>query len=130
MHKYLHDDRVFSLVDDIHRRESEEEDVALSIHDVRPPPVRVHLVDEHVETYQINQQKMTVLEQRGSNLMQALLCGCLVPAAPVTRLLPTSVLWGYFAYMALDAARADNDLIYRISLLFRGRQHVTPREGR
>lgn len=70
-----------------------------------------------------------VLEQRGSNFVQALLCGCLVPAAPITGLLPTSVLWGYFAFMALDAARADNDLIHRVLLFFRDKQYGTPREG-
>ena len=60
-----------------------------------------------------------VLEQRGSNFVQALLCGCLVPAAPITGLLPTSVLWGYFAFMAADAAMANNNLIFRVILFFR-----------
>ena len=60
-----------------------------------------------------------VLEQRGSNFVQALLCGCLVPAAPITGLLPTSVLWGYFAFMAADAAMANNNLIFRLILFFR-----------
>ena len=119
-----------SLDDDIRNRESEAEDAALRIHDVRPQPVRLRLEGENAETYQTNQQKMTVLEQRGSNFVQALLCGCLVPAAPITGLLPTSVLWGYFAFMALDAARADNDLIHRVLLFFRDKQYGTPREGR
>ena len=43
------------------------------------------------------------IEQRLSNLLQALLCGALIPAAPAIRLLPTCVLWAYFAYMALSS---------------------------
>ena len=123
---------VFSLDDDIRNRESEAEDAALRIHFVSPPHVRLHLIDENDESYRVILQKMTVFEQRGSNFMQALLCGCMVPAVVITRLLPTSVLWGYFAFMALDAARADNDLIYRIVHIFRGKQqqHVIPPEGR
>ena len=122
-----------TLDDDIHcEYEVEESKCTLQNHNMRSPSVQSHPIDEYTaaETFQINQQKMTVLEQRGSNFMQALLCGCLVPAAPVTRLLPTSVLWGYFAFMALDAARTDNDLIHRVLLLFRDKQYITPNEGK
>lgn len=44
-----------------------------------------------------------VKEQRLSNLLQALLIGACVAATPVVRRIPKSVLWGYFAYMALES---------------------------
>ena len=44
-----------------------------------------------------------VKEQRLSNLIQALLIGACVAATPVVRRIPKSVLWGYFAYMALES---------------------------
>jgi hypothetical protein len=58
-----------------------------------------------------------VAEQRVSNLAQALLVGALIPAAPAIRLLPTSVLWGYFAFMAAESLPGSS-LIARTLLLF------------
>lgn len=44
-----------------------------------------------------------VNEQRLTNLLQSLLVGACLGAMPIIRMIPTSVLWGYFAYMALDS---------------------------
>ena len=88
-----------------------------------PPKSAMAMAPSEIEIAQETARKLLdeklVLEQRGSNFVQALLCGCLVPAAPITGLLPTSVLWGYFAFMALDAAMANNNLIFRFILFFR-----------
>lgn len=44
-----------------------------------------------------------VKEQRLSNLLQALLVGACIVATPAVRRIPKSVLWGYFAFMAVDS---------------------------
>ena len=44
-----------------------------------------------------------VKEQRLSNLLQSLLVGGCVAAMPLLKKIPTSVLWGYFAYMAVES---------------------------
>ncbi|CAN1215125.1 Boron transporter 4, partial [Linum perenne] len=44
-----------------------------------------------------------VIEQRFSNFLQSLLVGLSLLAIPVIKKIPTSVLWGYFAYMAIDS---------------------------
>lgn len=46
---------------------------------------------------------LNVKEQRLSNLIQSLLVGACVGATPAVRQIPKSVLWGYFAYMALES---------------------------
>ena len=61
-----------------------------------------------------------VKEQRVSNLLQSLLVGASVFAMPAIKKIPTSVLWGYFAYMAIDSL-PGNQFWERILLLF-----VTP----
>lgn len=58
-----------------------------------------------------------VNEQRVSNLLQSLLIGLAVFAMPVIKKIPTSVLWGYFAYMATDSL-PGNQFWERILLLF------------
>lgn len=58
-----------------------------------------------------------VNEQRLSNLLQSILVGGCVGAMPVIRMIPTSVLWGYFAYMAIDSL-PGNQLWERLQLLF------------
>ncbi|KAK4485850.1 hypothetical protein RD792_008497, partial [Penstemon davidsonii] len=58
-----------------------------------------------------------VNEQRVSNLLQSILVGLAVCAMPVIKLIPTSVLWGYFAYMAIDSL-PGNQFWERIQLLF------------
>ncbi|KAI3967930.1 hypothetical protein MKX01_027113 [Papaver californicum] len=56
-------------------------------------------------------------EQRLSNLLQSVLVGGAVSAMPVIKLIPTSVLWGYFAYMAIDSL-LGNQFWERMLLLF------------
>lgn len=58
-----------------------------------------------------------VNEQRVSNLLQSLLVGASLLAMPLIRKIPTSVLWGYFAYMAIDSL-PGNQFWERILLLF------------
>ncbi|VAH74035.1 unnamed protein product [Triticum turgidum subsp. durum] len=57
-----------------------------------------------------------VNEQRLSNLLQSLLVGGCVGAMPVIKMIPTSVLWGYFAYMAIDSL-PGNQFWERLQLL-------------
>lgn len=58
-----------------------------------------------------------VKEQRLSNLLQAfLVVGCLA-AMPLLKMIPTSVLWGYFAFMAIESL-PGNQFWERILLLF------------
>lgn len=58
-----------------------------------------------------------VKEQRVSNLLQATMVGGCVAAMPALRMIPTSVLWGYFAYMAIESL-PGNQFWERILLLF------------
>nr|GMD72883.1 probable boron transporter 3 [Ipomoea batatas] len=58
-----------------------------------------------------------VKEQRLSNLLQATMVGACVAAMPVLRMIPTSVLWGYFAFMAIESL-PGNQFWERILLLF------------
>lgn len=58
-----------------------------------------------------------VNEQRLSNLLQSLLVGASISAMPVIKMIPTSVLWGYFAYMAIDSL-PGNQFWERMLLLF------------
>ncbi|XP_031378469.1 boron transporter 4-like [Punica granatum] len=58
-----------------------------------------------------------VNEQRVSNLLQSLLVAASVCAIPVIKLIPTSVLWGYFAYMAIDSL-PGNQLWERMLFVF------------
>lgn len=58
-----------------------------------------------------------VNEQRMSNLLQSVLVGIALCAMPVIRMIPTSVLWGYFAYMAIESL-PGNQFWERLLLLF------------
>ncbi|CAI9757443.1 unnamed protein product [Fraxinus pennsylvanica] len=58
-----------------------------------------------------------VKEQRLSNLLQALMAGSCVAAMPLLKKIPTSVLWGYFAFMAIESL-PGNQFWERILLLF------------
>jgi hypothetical protein len=58
-----------------------------------------------------------VKEQQLSNLLQSLMVvGCLA-AMPIIRKIPTSVLWGYFAFMAIESL-PGNQFWERILFLF------------
>lgn len=60
-----------------------------------------------------------VKEQRLSNIMQSfMVAGCLA-AMPVLKKIPSSVLWGYFAFMAIDSL-PGNQFWERLLLLFTG----------
>ncbi|KAL6223367.1 hypothetical protein ACLB2K_006754 [Fragaria x ananassa] len=58
-----------------------------------------------------------VKEQRLSNILQAVLVGACVAAMPILKKIPTSVLWGYFAFMAIESL-PGNQFWERILLLF------------
>lgn len=58
-----------------------------------------------------------VNEQRVTNLLQSLLVAFCVAAIPVIKRIPTSVLWGYFAFMAIDSL-PGNQFWERFLLLF------------
>lgn len=57
-----------------------------------------------------------VKEQRLSNLLQSTMVGGCVAAMPLLKMIPTSVLWGYFAYMAIESL-PGNQFWERILLL-------------
>ncbi|KAH1073876.1 hypothetical protein J1N35_026204 [Gossypium stocksii] len=58
-----------------------------------------------------------VKEQRLSNLLQATMVSGCVAAMPLLKKIPTSVLWGYFAFMAIESL-PGNQFWERILLLF------------
>ncbi|ONK78780.1 uncharacterized protein A4U43_C02F22330 [Asparagus officinalis] len=58
-----------------------------------------------------------VKEQRLSNLLQSLMVGGCVAAMPILKMIPTSVLWGYFAFMAIESL-PGNQFWERILLFF------------
>ncbi|XP_010537973.1 PREDICTED: boron transporter 4 isoform X2 [Tarenaya hassleriana] len=69
--------------------------------------------EQHLDAY----LPVRVNEQRLSNLLQSLLVAATVMATPAIKLIPTSVLWGYFAYMAIDSL-PGNQFWERTLLLF------------
>ncbi|KMZ71533.1 Boron transporter [Zostera marina] len=69
--------------------------------------------EKHIDTH----LPVRVNEQRLSNLLQSLLVGACVGAMPIIKMIPSSVLWGYFAYMAIDSL-PGNQFYERILLLF------------
>ena len=72
---------------------------------------------KHIDAY----LPVRVHEQRLSNLLQSLLVALSILAISVIKMIPTSVLWGYFAYMAIDSL-PGNQFWERFLLLF-----ITPR---
>ena len=70
-------------------------------------------LEKHIDAH----LPVRVNEQRVSNLLQSLLIGASVIAMPAIKKIPTSVLWGYFAYMAVDSL-PGNQFWERIVLLF------------
>ncbi|GMI80249.1 hypothetical protein like AT4G32510 [Hibiscus trionum] len=69
--------------------------------------------EKHIDAY----LPVRVNEQRMSNLLQSFLVGLSLCALPVVIMIPTSVLWGYFAYMAIDSL-PGNQFWERVLLLF------------
>ncbi|XP_076893811.1 putative boron transporter 7 [Bidens hawaiensis] len=70
-------------------------------------------LEKHIDAY----LPVRVNEQRVSNLLQSILVAASICAMPVIKLIPTSVLWGYFAYMAIDSLPV-NQFWERVMLLF------------
>ncbi|OMO97040.1 Bicarbonate transporter, eukaryotic, partial [Corchorus capsularis] len=70
-------------------------------------------LEKHIDAH----LPVRVNEQRMSNFLQSLLVGLSMCALPVIRKIPTSVLWGYFAYMAIDSL-PGNQFWERMLLLF------------
>ncbi|KAI5075274.1 hypothetical protein GOP47_0009350 [Adiantum capillus-veneris] len=60
---------------------------------------------------------MEVKEQRLSNLLQSLMVGACLGAMPILKKIPSSVLWGYFAFMAIESL-PGNQFWERLLLLF------------
>ncbi|KAK4489036.1 hypothetical protein RD792_004829 [Penstemon davidsonii] len=60
---------------------------------------------------------LEVKEERLSNLLQSLMVGSCVAAMPLLKKIPTSVLWGYFAFIAIESL-PGNQFWERILLLF------------
>lgn len=69
--------------------------------------------EKHVDAY----LPVRVNEQRVSNLLQSLLIAGCIGITPLIQRIPTSVLWGYFAYMSIDSL-PGNQFWERIKLLF------------
>ena len=69
--------------------------------------------EKHIDAY----LPVRVNEQRVSNFLQSLLVAASVCAMPAIKLIPTSVLCGYFAYMAIDSL-PGNQFWERMLLLF------------
>ncbi|KAI4387452.1 hypothetical protein MLD38_005282 [Melastoma candidum] len=67
------------------------------------------LIDAHLP--------VRVNEQRLSNFLQSAMVAASVFAIPVMKLVPTSILWGYFAYMAIDSL-PGSQFWERVRLLF------------
>ncbi|KAJ4708334.1 putative Boron transporter [Melia azedarach] len=69
--------------------------------------------EKHIEAH----LPVRVNEQRVTNLLQSVLVGVSLLALPLIRKIPTSVLWGYFAYMAIDSL-PGNQFWERLTMLF------------
>ncbi|CAN6331584.1 unnamed protein product [Urochloa humidicola] len=69
--------------------------------------------EKHVDAY----LPVRVNEQRVSNLLQSLMVAGCIGITPLIQMIPTSVLWGYFAYMSIDSV-PGNQFWERIQLLF------------
>ncbi|XP_027356894.1 probable boron transporter 7 [Abrus precatorius] len=69
--------------------------------------------ERHIDAY----LPVRVNEQRLTNILQSLFVGVSILAMSVIKRIPTSVLWGYFGYMAIDSL-PGNQFWERILLLF------------
>lgn len=70
-------------------------------------------LEKHIDAY----LPVRVNEQRMSNLLQSVLVGASLFVMPTIKKIPKSVLWGYFAYMAIDSL-PGNQFGERIVMLF------------
>ncbi|KAJ9163149.1 hypothetical protein P3X46_022848 [Hevea brasiliensis] len=69
--------------------------------------------EKHIDAF----VPVRVNEQRLSNFLQSLLVGVSLMGMPIIKKIPTSVLWGYFAYMAIDSL-PGSQFWERLLLLF------------
>ncbi|KAL8230380.1 hypothetical protein R6Q57_000158 [Mikania cordata] len=88
-------------------------EAVMKVENVKQNPNGKFDFEEHIDDH----LPVRVNEQRVSNLLQSVLLAASVCAMPVIKLIPTSVLWGYFAYMAIDSL-PGNQFWERILLLF------------
>ncbi|KAA8523055.1 hypothetical protein F0562_009478 [Nyssa sinensis] len=87
-------------------------DAVMRVEDGGSKDGQFHL-EKHIDAH----LPVRVNEQRMSNLLQSILVGASLLAMPTIKKIPTSVLWGYFAYMAVDSL-PGNQFWERILLLF------------
>ncbi|WOG91176.1 hypothetical protein DCAR_0310424 [Daucus carota subsp. sativus] len=73
---------------------------------------RTHDLEKNLDAH----LPVRVNEQRWSNLLQSILVGMTILAVPIIKRIPTSVLWGYFAYMAIESL-PGNQFWERITML-------------
>lgn len=69
--------------------------------------------EKHIDAF----LPVRVNEQRLTNLLQSILVAGAMFAMYIIKMIPTSVLWGYFAYMAIDSL-PGNQFYERVLLLF------------
>ncbi|CAM0957508.1 unnamed protein product [Alopecurus aequalis] len=99
--------------DSLHKELKDLKDAVIPEGDEEGSVPEVFDPEKHLEGY----LPVRVNEQRVSNLLQALLVAGCVGIVPVIQKIPTSVLWGYFAYMSIDSL-PGNQFWERIQLLF------------
>ncbi|XP_076921660.1 boron transporter 4 [Bidens hawaiensis] len=89
------------------------EDAIMNVEDGLKSTKEKFNLEKHIDAY----LPVRVNEQRVSNFLQSILVAASICAMPVIKLIPTSVLWGYFAYMAIDSL-PGNQFWERVLLLF------------
>ncbi|XP_051180318.1 boron transporter 4 isoform X1 [Lolium perenne] len=99
--------------DSVHKELKDLKDAVIPEGDGSGSVPEVFDPEKHLEGY----LPVRVNEQRVSNLLQSLLVAGCVGIVPVIQKIPTSVLWGYFAYMSIDSL-PGNQFWERIQLLF------------
>jgi hypothetical protein len=99
--------------DSVHKELKDLKDAVIPEGDGSGSVPEVFDPEKHLEGY----LPVRVNEQRVSNLLQSLLVAGCVGFVPVIQKIPTSVLWGYFAYMSIDSL-PGNQFWERIQLLF------------
>ena len=70
--------------------------------------------------------KLSVVEQRWSGLMQSVLVGACLGLTPAIRCIPTAVLWGYFAFMAIESLPGSQLWDRTLLLLTDPKRYVPP----
>ncbi|KAJ0759760.1 putative bicarbonate transporter [Helianthus annuus] len=111
--------RVFEDIDNspmtngVVRELKDLEDAIMTVEDGFENTKEKFVLEKHIDAY----LPVRVNEQRVSNFLQSILLAASMCAMPLIKLIPTSVLWGYFAYMAIDSL-PGNQFWERVLLLF------------